>query len=132
MLRTLNQVRHDARRPPLARLPVLDAMAQAHSVDMACRDYFDHVTPERRRPKDRLKAMAGRSAPDWDRLAEVIGTSGTAARQVSRWLGSRAHKRAVLDGAHELVGIGLVRIDHGSHYTTYWTVELMHEHDADP
>jgi uncharacterized protein YkwD len=127
MLSELNQVRRRARRAPLTRHPILDRMALAHSVDMACRNYFNHRTPERRNVKDKLARAANGRPPDWDRLAEVIGTSPTAPRQVERWLSSRSHRRAVLSGDHEEVGIGLVRIASGSRYTTYWTVELMRE-----
>jgi uncharacterized protein YkwD len=127
MLSALNEVRRKARRPPLVRHATLDRMAQIHSADMACRNYFNHRTPERRGLKEKLaRASAGRP-PAFERLAEVIGTSDTPPRQVDRWLGSRSHRRAVLDGAHAQVGIGLVRIAKGSRYTTYWTVELMHE-----
>lgn len=127
MLAAINQVRSDAARTPLLRHPALDRMAQEHSIDMACNDYFDHRARTFEGLKEKLKRSAGRSAPDWDRLAEVIGTSPTAPRQVERWLGSRSHKRALLDEVHEWVGIGLVRIATGSKYTTYWTVDLMRE-----
>jgi uncharacterized protein YkwD len=127
MLGELNRVRRQSRRAPLTRHPDLDRMAQIHSVDMACRNYFDHRTPERRNLKDKLSRASSGRPPNWDRLAEVIGTSPTAQRQVERWLGSRSHRRAVLNEDHEDVGIGLVRIASGSRYTTYWTVELMRE-----
>lgn len=127
MLAAINQVRSDAARPPLLRHPALDRMAQEHSVDMACNDYFAHRARTFEGLKEKLKRSAGRNAPSWDRLAEVIGTSPTAPRQVERWLGSRPHKRALLDEVHEWVGIGLVRIAEGSKYTTYWTVDLMRE-----
>lgn len=127
MLAAINQVRSGAARPPLLRHPALDRMAQEHSVDMACNDYFAHRARGFEGLKEKLKRSAGRGAPDWDRLAEVIGTSQTAPRQVERWLGSRSHKRALLDEVHEWAGIGLVRIARGSKYTTYWTVDLMRE-----
>lgn len=129
MLATLNQVRRDARRPAFRRHPVLDRMAQEHSVDMACRNYFDHRARTFEGLKEKLKRSAGRDAPHWDRLAEVIGTSPTAERQVQRWLGSRPHKRAILDEELESAGIGLVHIAEGSKYSTYWTVDLMRERD---
>jgi uncharacterized protein YkwD len=127
MLGELNQVRRKARRPALTRHPTLDRMAQIHSVDMACRNYFNHRTPERRDLGEKLERASAGKPPPWDRLAEVIGTSSTAPQQVQRWLGSRGHRNAVLDREHEEVGIGLVRIAKGSKYTTYWTVELMRE-----
>ncbi len=126
MLGLINQVRADAGRPPLQRQPVLDRMALAHAVDMACRNYFDHSNPERQRLPDRLQRVNDGSLAAWDRLAEVIGTSPTPRRQLDRWLGSRSHKRAVLEEEHDLVGVGVVRIT-GSRYRTYWTVEFAEE-----
>lgn len=132
MLGALNQARAARGRDPLVPHAVLDKMAHTMSVDMACRNYFGHEAPGAKTLKDKLNYVAGRNAaPDWDRLSEVLGTSPTAARQVERWLDSRSHRRAVLDGDHERVGIGLVRIARGSRYTTYWTVELMRERDTD-
>lgn len=131
MLGALNQARARAGRAPLTRHDVLDKMAHTTSVDMACRNYFGHDAPGAKTLKDKLKYVAGRDVPDWDRLAEVIGTSITADRQVERWLDSRSHRRAVLNGDHERVGIGLVRIAGGSRYTTYWTVEFMRERHSD-
>ena len=123
MLGLLNLVRADAARPPLRRLSVLDRMALAHAVDMACRDFFDHRNPERMRLQDRLKRVNDGSLSDWNRLAEVIGTSVTPRRQVDKWLDSRSHRRAVLEEEYDRVGVGLVRIA-GSRYGTHWAVEF--------
>lgn len=111
-------------RTRLVRSPLLDRMAMAHSIDMACRNFFDHRNPDRLKMQDRLRRAAEGPVPDWRRLAEVIGTSLTARRQIDRWLGSRSHRRAVLDKEHERVGIGFVRIA-GSRYPAYWTVEFL-------
>lgn len=126
MLGLLNRERGDARRPPLARLPVLDRMAMAHAADMACRNYFDHRNPERHRLQDRLTRMNDGSLREWHRLAEIIGTSATPRRQLDRWRGSRSHRRALLETEHDRVGVGLVRIA-GSRYSTYWAVEFVAE-----
>lgn len=126
MLTRLNQVRASESRPALRRAPVLDRMALAHAADMACRNYFDHINPERDSLPDRFKRANDGSVEGWRRLAEVIGTSTAPERQVERWLGSRAHRRAVLEARHDAVGIGLVHIA-GSRYDTYWVVDLIEE-----
>jgi uncharacterized protein YkwD len=127
MLRLLNQARRERRRPALARVAVLDRMAMSHAADMACRNYFDHRNREREKLQDRYKRIAGRDATDWQRLAEILGTSPTALRQVERWLDSRSHRDALLERKHDGAGIGLVRIASGSRYTTYWAVEFVGE-----
>jgi uncharacterized protein YkwD len=125
MLGLLNQARRERRRPALARIPVLDRMAMSHATDMACRNYFDHLNREREKLQDRYRRIAGRDATDWQRLAEILGTSATALRQVERWLDSRSHRDALLERKHDGAGIGLVRIASGSRYTTYWVVEFV-------
>ncbi len=126
MLDLINQVRGGGARPPVLRQPVLERMALAHAVDMACRNYFDHRNPERQRLPDRLKRVNDGSLAAWHRLAEVIGTSVAPHRQLDRWLDSRSHRRAVLEPDHDRVGVGLVRIA-GSRYSTYWVVEFAAE-----
>ncbi len=123
MLGLVNEVRADAARPPVMRHVVLDRMAMAHAVDMACRDYFNHRNPERQKLEQRLRKVDDGSLGAWQHLAEVIGTSDTANRQLERWLGSRSHKRAVLLEEHDRVGVGMVRIT-GSKWDTYWVVEF--------
>lgn len=123
MLGLINQARADAARPPLRPQAVLDRMALGHAADMACRDYFDHRNPERLPLQARLARVNDGSLAAWHRLAEIIGTSGTPRRQLERWLDSRAHRRAVLEEEHDLIGVGFVRIA-GSRYGTYWTVEF--------
>jgi uncharacterized protein YkwD len=127
MLTLLNQARRERRRPALARVAVLDRMAMAHAADMACRNYFAHRNREREKLQDRYRRVAGSDATDWERLAEILGTSSTALRQVQRWLDSRAHREALLERKHDGAGIGLVRIARGSRYTTYWAVEFTGE-----
>jgi uncharacterized protein YkwD len=129
MLTALNRVRAARDRRPLVRMPALDRMALAHAADMACRNYFDHSNRERESLEDRYERAAGDDATEWNRLAEILGTSPTAARQVERWLGSRSHRNALLEIKHDGVGIGLVRIGRGSRYTTYWAVEFAGEPD---
>lgn len=123
MLGLVNRARADAARPPVIRHAVLDRMAMAHAVDMACRDYFDHRNPERQKIEQRLRKVDDGTLGAWQHLAEVIGTSDAAARQLERWLGSRSHRRAVLLEDHDRVGVGMVRIT-GSKWDTYWVVEF--------
>jgi uncharacterized protein YkwD len=124
MLVALNAARANARRAPLRRHPILDRMALAHAADMACRNYLDHRNSSGDDLPERLARVNDGSLTAWQRLAEVLGTSVAPERQVERWLGSRLHRRAVLQPQHELVGIGLVRIV-GSKYGQYWVVEFL-------
>jgi uncharacterized protein YkwD len=129
MLGLLNQARARQRRPALRRDTVLDRMAMAHAADMACRNYFDHRNREREKLPQRYARIAGREATEWQRLAEILGTSPTPVRQLERWLDSRSHRSALLEARHDAVGVGLVRIARGSRYTTYWAAEFMASDD---
>lgn len=124
MLVALNDARADEGRAPLTRHPILDRMALAHAADMACRNYLGHRNSAGDHLPERLARVNDGSITAWQRLAEVLGTSVTPPRQVERWLGSRSHKRAVLQPQHELAGIGIVRIV-GSKYDQYWAVEFL-------
>jgi uncharacterized protein YkwD len=123
MFQQLNAVRAQQRRQPLVRHAVLDKMALAHAADMACRNFFDHRNSSGDKLPARLDRINDGSFDGWTRLAEVLGTSLEPERQVERWLGSRSHRRAVLQPEHDRVGIGVVRIA-GSKYSTYWAVEF--------
>jgi uncharacterized protein YkwD len=125
MLLVLNDVRRDEGRPGLTRDETLDRMALSQAVDMACRNYFSHKNPERDSLEDRLDEADRGDVPRWSHLAEVLGTSPTADRQLTMWLNSRSHRRAVLERTHDRVGIAGVRIDRGSRYSNYWAVEFM-------
>lgn len=124
MLTLMNQARAAAGRRPLVRHPVLDRMALAQAVDMACRNYFDHLNPERESLPERLKDANDNSLPAWRRLAEVIGTSDEPARQNQLWLASREHRQLILDANHDRVGIGVARIA-GSNWSSYWAADLV-------
>ena len=124
MLGLLNQARARERRPALRRDAVLDRIAMAHAADMACRNYFSHTNRERESLQERYERVGGAEAADWQRFAEILGTSPTGPRQVERWLRSRPHRSALLQKEHDLAGVSVVRIAKGSRYTTYWAVEF--------
>jgi len=126
MLEALNAARRDERRAPLVRHPILDRMALAHAADMACRNFVGHRNSAGDHLPERLARVNDGSIPAWTRLAEVLGTSPTASRQVERWLGSRSHRRAVLNPDHDRVGIGVVTIT-GSTHDLFWAVEFLAE-----
>ncbi|MGE0123367.1 MAG: CAP domain-containing protein [Vicinamibacterales bacterium] len=124
MLALVNQARDERRRPRLARVAALDRMALAHAADMACGNYFSHRNRQREKLSERFTRAAGADVADWTRLAEVLGTSPTALRQVEQWLRSRSHRAAMLERQHAAAGVGMVRIGRGSRYVTYWAVEF--------
>ena len=73
---TVNEWRQSRHLEPLVRLPALDAVARAHSADMAMRGYFSHDTPEGRNPVDRIHAGG---VSDFSLAGENVGMTSRAA-----------------------------------------------------
>ena len=111
MARLVNAHRAARGCPALVWLqPAADA-AQAHSADMARRNYFDHVSPEGTQPWDRLAARGVR----YQRMAENIAwTPDQSARQTLQgWIASPGHRANLDNCAFTHHGIGM--------QNAYWT-----------
>ncbi|MDI2130033.1 CAP domain-containing protein [Yinghuangia seranimata] len=101
--------------PPLAAEPRLTASAQAHSADMAARDYFEHDSLDGRKPADRIRA-AGYA---YSRCAENIAAGQpTPADVVDGWMNSPGHRANILTPELTQIGIGIA---YGGSYRIYWT-----------
>lgn len=90
--------------------PAADA-AQAHSADMARRDYFDHRSPEGQETAGRLEARG----VGWRMVAENIArTPQRGARETLQgWIASPGHRRNLENCGYTHHGIGL--------RDAYWT-----------
>lgn len=118
VLLLVNRARAQARCPALRANAALTRAARGHSLDMARRNYFAHVTPGGTTPWTRI-ARAGypRAA-----LAENIAAGQRTADAVVRaWLASPPHRRNILDCSMRSVGTGLAT---GGRYGTYWTQDF--------
>ena len=105
----VNRVRAEHHLIPLERHGDLDAVAAAHSRDMAQRSYFSHVSPEGLNPVDRIET-AGIEAMTL--AAENLGSTDQhppTSRIVEEWLRSPEHRRNLLAAAMNTTGIGIVR-----------------------
>lgn len=103
----INRVRAEHHLIALARRPDLDAVARAHSEDMAVRGYFSHDTPEGANPLDRIRAAA---LEDMSLAAENLGrtTERNPTRAlVASWLHSPDHRRNLLAPAFNTTGLGI-------------------------
>lgn len=105
---------------PLRWSATLAAVAAGHSADMVNRGYFDHLTPEGRRPADRARAQGYRyrdlaeniAEGDWDLPGVVRG-----------WLDSPGHCLNIMDGALREAGAGCVQGRRGA-WDRSWTLML--------
>lgn len=99
----------NAYRAGLGLAPVLldtrlGAASRAHSVDMAARSYFDHVSPEGTGPEERA-AAAGYPGSVGENIA--YSSQGTIRVLFEAWRDSPGHQQNMLDPGYRAVGIGL-------------------------
>lgn len=88
--------------PALERDPALDAVAEAHSQEMARLRTFAHVLPTDGTPGDRLRA---RGYP-FRSVGENIGLSSDVGTAHEAIVGSPAHLANLLDPRHRRLGLG--------------------------
>ena len=105
----VNRVREDRHLISLVRMPELDAVARAHSRDMAERHYLGHESPEGRNPVYRLQAGGIRG---FSLAAENIGLTNRSepTREILEgWLASLDHRQNLHAPAFNVTGIGVAR-----------------------
>ena len=108
----------------LERDSELDAVARAHSADMARRRYLAHVNPEGLNPLQRIQTagidgftLAAENAGQTDR--------GEPATEILRgWIASPVHRRNLHAPPFNRTGVGIARAANGTFYFTqlYLTV----------
>jgi uncharacterized protein YkwD len=87
---------------PVQADPRLTAAAQAHSDDMANRNYFSHTTPEGITFDARIKA-AGYPSPGGENIAKG---QATARDVMAAWMDSDGHRKNILNCAFTSIGVG--------------------------
>ena len=114
----INEVRAEQGLLRLQRDPALDAVARAHSEDMATRHYMAHETPEGLTPPARMK-RAG--VVGYTLAGENIGTttrSDPNREIVGAWMASPVHRDNVLAPVFNTTGVGIARAADGTWYYT--------------
>jgi uncharacterized protein YkwD len=114
LLRQVNEARAERHLLALQRTPELDAVARAHSRDMAARGYVAHQSPEGANAIDRLEQA---QVSGFSLAAENIGATSRPApnREILQgWLHSPVHRRNLLAPSFNATGIGIARARDGS------------------
>jgi uncharacterized protein YkwD len=109
ILALVNDARAHAATPcaPLQLDPRLMAAAQAHSDDMAARNFFDHTNPDGVGFKPRILAAG---YPEVALVGENIAKGQRSASQVMRdWMESTRHRENIVNCTFNFIGIGLNR-----------------------
>jgi uncharacterized protein YkwD len=114
----VNAFRESLQLIPMERRADLDAVARAHSEDMARRHYFSHVTPEGWNWVDRLRhagitgfAMAGENVGLTDQ-------SDPDDRILQAWEHSPPHRKNLTARPYNATGVGIARAANGTLYYT--------------
>jgi uncharacterized protein YkwD len=108
-----NRERAKACVAPVKLNESLSAAAAAHARDMADKRYFDHRSPKGEGPDQRCR-KAG--YPDWTGENIFMGPA-SAKEAVEGWMASAGHKKNILNGESQEIGVGVARAANG---TTYW------------
>lgn len=114
----VNTVRAERHLITLERRAELDAVARAHSEDMARRGFFAHESPEGANPLHRLEAGG---IDGFTLAAENIGVTNRADpnREILvGWLNSKVHRDNLLAPPFNATGIGVARSEDGALYYT--------------
>ncbi|MEU3028713.1 sigma-70 family RNA polymerase sigma factor [Streptomyces incarnatus] len=100
----VNKERASAGCSPLTADPQLQQAAQAHSDDMAARNFFDHVNPDGVDPGQRITAAGYR----WSTYGENIARGQqTPASVMDSWMHSSGHRANILNCAFKNIGVGV-------------------------
>lgn len=98
----------------------LTSVAQAHSQDMATKNYFSHDSQDGRSPFDRMTAAGYR----YSTAAENIAAGQRTPQDVvTGWMNSPGHKANILNCALKQIGVGYATAT-GAAYGTYWTQDF--------
>jgi uncharacterized protein YkwD len=118
VLRLTNEQRAANGCRPLAANATLTAVAQAHSADMAARDYFSHDSLSGQSPFDRMDAAGYRFTSAAENIAAGQPTPATV---VTAWMNSAGHRANILNCGYREIGVGYAT---GGSYGTYWTQDF--------
>lgn len=102
----------------LERDPALDAVARAHSADMARRHYLAHVNPEGLNPLQRIQAAG---IDGFTLAAENAGQTDRAepTREILQgWIASPVHRSNLYAPSFNCTGVGIARAADGTYYFT--------------
>ncbi len=100
--------------------PLLTAVAQAHSTDMARNDYFSHDTQTGTSPFQRMTAAGYPFATAGENIAAGQRTPATV---MTAWMNSPEHRANIVNCAFTEIGVGYAT-SAGSRYLTYWTQDF--------
>jgi len=101
----------------LAEQSQLTEAAREHSTDMACNNFFDHVSVQSGTVIERAEKLEY----EYTLIGENIAAGYLSAEEVvAAWMDSPGHRENILNPEYTQVGLGYVFYS-GSNYGSYWT-----------
>ncbi|MHB9849219.1 sigma-70 family RNA polymerase sigma factor [Streptomyces krungchingensis] len=117
----VNKERAAAGCGPLTEDPQLEDAAQAHSDDMAARDFFEHTNPDGADPGQRITAAGYR----WSTYGENIAQGQQTPEAVMEsWMNSPGHRANILNCSFKNIGVGVHRGSGGPWWTQDFGAKL--------
>ncbi|MDJ0847403.1 MAG: CAP domain-containing protein [Myxococcota bacterium] len=114
----VNEYRVGRQLIPMARDAALDAVARAHSQDMARRRYLAHVNPEGQDPLDRIEAAGIDGFTLAAENAGLTDRSDPNREILEGWIASPIHRNNLHAPPFNRTGIGIARSRDGTWYIT--------------
>lgn len=102
----------------------LAVVAQAHAVDMAENDFFDHNSLNGASPFDRMQAAGYRFSSAAENIAAGYSTPASV---MDGWMNSSGHRANILNCSYTEIGIGFYKLanDTGDvNYVWYWVQDF--------
>lgn len=103
----VNSERKDRGLRALASRRSLRKAAQRHSKSMVRRHYFNHIGPGGSTPKRRMRKAGYSGKAFGENITYGTGHHATPLSAVGRWMASSAHRRVILRGAYDHLGVGV-------------------------
>ncbi|MGW2781542.1 sigma-70 family RNA polymerase sigma factor [Streptomyces populi] len=117
----VNKERAAAGCGPVTEDPQLEDAAQAHSADMAARDFFEHTNPDGADPGERITAAGYR----WSTYGENIAMGQqTPAAVMDSWMNSPGHRANILNCSFRNIGVGVHKGSGGPWWTQDFGAKL--------
>ncbi|WP_028799601.1 sigma-70 family RNA polymerase sigma factor [Streptomyces sp. 142MFCol3.1] len=117
----VNKERAAAGCGPLTEDPQLEDAAQAHSDDMAARNFFEHTNPDGTDPGQRITAAGYR----WSTYGENIAQGQQTPEAVMEsWMNSPGHRANILNCSFKNIGVGVHRGSGGPWWTQDFGAKL--------
>ena len=96
----------------------LAVVAQAHAVDMAESDFFDHNSLNGASPFDRMQAAGYRFSSAAENIAAGYSTPASV---MDGWMNSSGHRANILNENYDCIGVGYTMVDGHPYWVQLFT-----------